>query len=866
MVTMRLFGAVAFALFSVGVMAQTVLGSLNHSDSGVTVSNDLRRVVGYANGFYTVTKNGGDVLIARYNTLGVQVASARWSAPHGDVTQVFDAKIDTPGNIYVAMGAASINSPQTHYYVKFNALIQVQFERVTNDFFNTQLQLTPGGLGMLVGQRSTGSAVFAFAGNGNALWNSNLTETAQSSGLGLDNSLWIGGHYPTGAASLIKRSYLNGQIQAAWLSTSQNAANEVTAITTDFNGVIYAFGRVVEQSTNYLKLTRWVNGTFSEFRVTNAAGNFTSAQLTGAHVYVGGTGTNTIRVLKSNPAIATTAFSTFPGPFRFDGDTGFLWENAGGTQIRRVNNDFSSPNLRTLTHAVGSITLMGTTGGVVAAGTTANANVARLSKLSPSNTIEWTEDINDTGFARHTPVAQEIGGENDLYDVGYTLDTPTLSRPYLNRVGNNGTLVWSRRLDLSEVTDVAIAGTHVVVSGRNSAGQPVVNGYLRTNGNFVYTRVLTNATDTVGTTVGVVANFDDSFAVFGNFGTPGMLRMKMIVFGATQVETARTTVGPMGEVARQVENDLAGRYFAVAESGSVYAINSTGTQAWQSLVNGRYGKIAVNPNSTELIVACQPNVGGFYPSWEVRTLRRSNGVAVFNDTVTQTDAFVSLDMNPDGRGLISITNPQTSGSSWLLTTVGASESSFSVIPEENRVGRFLGSLSASFGDNTGPLVSTSQVSLSLTTLNTLASKVTTLASPGVGLDSKAYNLLQSYNGTLWSVATMERRGLGRVVLYTRWRLNQEPPIANQDLFNIKKGTSGGNSGLGVLANDGDLNGDAITAELVSPPAQGTFNLNANGSYTYTAPNVTGTFYAVYRCRDATGRVSEARDLIITVTN
>src|SRR5439155_8141632 len=40
---------------------------------------------------------------------------------------------------------------------------------------------------------------------------------------------------------------------------------------------------------------------------------------------------------------------------------------------------------------------------------------------------------------------------------------------------------------------------------------------------------------------------------------------------------------------------------------------------------------------------------------------------------------------------------------------------------------------------------------------------------------------------------------------------------------------------GVLVNDGDVDGDALSATLVSGPAHGTLSLNANGSFTYT-PN------------------------------
>lgn len=38
---------------------------------------------------------------------------------------------------------------------------------------------------------------------------------------------------------------------------------------------------------------------------------------------------------------------------------------------------------------------------------------------------------------------------------------------------------------------------------------------------------------------------------------------------------------------------------------------------------------------------------------------------------------------------------------------------------------------------------------------------------------------------------------------------------------------------GVLANDVDVDGDTLTAAIVTGPTHGTLTLNANGSFTYT---------------------------------
>ena len=72
-------------------------------------------------------------------------------------------------------------------------------------------------------------------------------------------------------------------------------------------------------------------------------------------------------------------------------------------------------------------------------------------------------------------------------------------------------------------------------------------------------------------------------------------------------------------------------------------------------------------------------------------------------------------------------------------------------------------------------------------------------------------------------------------------------------------------GIGVLGNDSDPNGDALTAVLVSGPSSAaSFALNANGSFTYTpAPNFNGTDTFTYRANDGTNN-SNVATVTITV--
>jgi len=69
--------------------------------------------------------------------------------------------------------------------------------------------------------------------------------------------------------------------------------------------------------------------------------------------------------------------------------------------------------------------------------------------------------------------------------------------------------------------------------------------------------------------------------------------------------------------------------------------------------------------------------------------------------------------------------------------------------------------------------------------------------------------------------------------------------------------------LGVLADDTDANGDALTASVVTAPAQGTLTLNANGSFTFTpTANYTGADSFTYRASDG---VAFSANTTVTLT-
>jgi VCBS repeat-containing protein len=98
-------------------------------------------------------------------------------------------------------------------------------------------------------------------------------------------------------------------------------------------------------------------------------------------------------------------------------------------------------------------------------------------------------------------------------------------------------------------------------------------------------------------------------------------------------------------------------------------------------------------------------------------------------------------------------------------------------------------------------------------------------------------------------------------------ITNTPPVANPNSYGTGK-----NIGLtvavgsGLLANDADANGDALTASVVTPPANGTLNLNTNGSFTFTpTTGYAGVDSFTYRAGDGSA-FSTATTVQIAITN
>jgi uncharacterized repeat protein (TIGR01451 family) len=87
----------------------------------------------------------------------------------------------------------------------------------------------------------------------------------------------------------------------------------------------------------------------------------------------------------------------------------------------------------------------------------------------------------------------------------------------------------------------------------------------------------------------------------------------------------------------------------------------------------------------------------------------------------------------------------------------------------------------------------------------------------------------------------------------------DAPVATEDAYTIPEGGFlTVPTGIGVLANDADADGDTLTAELVQDVGAGSLSLDASGAFTYSAPDgFSGTTTFTYRATDGEATSGEA---------
>ncbi len=117
----------------------------------------------------------------------------------------------------------------------------------------------------------------------------------------------------------------------------------------------------------------------------------------------------------------------------------------------------------------------------------------------------------------------------------------------------------------------------------------------------------------------------------------------------------------------------------------------------------------------------------------------------------------------------------------------------------------------------------------------------------------------SIGGMVGSTPTVSSAAVGVRVLNV-------PPVANADGYTVSEDSTLVVAAPGVLANDGDANGDSLTAHPENGPASGTLALYANGGLVYTPTlDWNGIITFTYRAHDTSSAASQIARVTITVT-
>jgi len=120
-----------------------------------------------------------------------------------------------------------------------------------------------------------------------------------------------------------------------------------------------------------------------------------------------------------------------------------------------------------------------------------------------------------------------------------------------------------------------------------------------------------------------------------------------------------------------------------------------------------------------------------------------------------------------------------------------------------------------------------------------------------GTDTFTY---KAYDGTVYSNMT--------TVTITVNSVN-DPPVAIPDSYSTDEDTTLMIPAPGVLGNDGDVDGDTLTAVKMSDPSHGTVTLNNNGGFTYVpVANYHGTDSFTYKAFDG---IAFSNVVTVTIT-
>ncbi len=125
--------------------------------------------------------------------------------------------------------------------------------------------------------------------------------------------------------------------------------------------------------------------------------------------------------------------------------------------------------------------------------------------------------------------------------------------------------------------------------------------------------------------------------------------------------------------------------------------------------------------------------------------------------------------------------------------------------------------------------------------------------------------LSDYRKTSYGIKVRTGSSVSSVKVQYSLQTGNSPPVAVNDTYSAISNTTLNQAVPGVLGNDTDPEGAALTTQLVNGPTHGSLTLNTNGSFAYTpVANYVGGDSFTYVANDGTSK-SNVATVAITVT-
>jgi len=440
-----------------------------------------------------------------------------------------------------------------------------------------------------------------------------------------------------------------------------------------------------------------------------------------------------------------------------------------------------------------------------------------LVKHSPQGIKEWERPILPTGVAFEGRVVKVASGGIVLIGQGVDADTK-LYRTIVRKVNPDGTFPWSRWIgsfDGPEVASTASVFGDVYLAA--TAGGNIRVMRVSPTGTFLWTKNVNAGGPMIATNIAIQPDGRTMVSGFRQDNGLGYAFLLSSTGGLIKtIPTGATKVKPVA---------LAGANWAtVGDLGSVISVkkfNSAGTQTGTTTVTGEGTakvKTAVGASDGGLLIG---GTAGLKPM-TVR-LNSSLGLAWKRilPAAQESEGITSIVIGKDG-----------------LIYAGGSKGT------ADRLSGFVVKYS-----NTG-----------------LALRTVDLPSSFANGFSSLRKLVLTDSLDVFAGGISQYVGEATDPIVAKY-VQPLAPVAFPDSYAVAKNTVLNVLPAGVLANDKDGNGDALSAVLVvGPPAtKGTLVFRANGSLTFTPKvDVVGATSFSYRAKDTDGLVSSVTTVTITV--